>query len=77
MDRLNEKTFNVCLKKMHSDHLKRHMEKHQILEKAKNDHVSKFSIDVEEVEKELFNEQQEFKRKLELGIIINNYMNKY
>ena len=54
--------------------MKRYMEKHKIWEKAKNNHVSKFSIDVEEVEKELFNEQQEFKRKFELGKIINNHM---
>ena len=61
---------------MSSDHLKRHMEKHKTLEKAKNSHVSICSIDKEEVEKEMLNEQREFKRKLELGEIVNNYMYK-
>ena len=72
----SEKTGSICFKKMRGDNLKRHMEKHKILEKAKNNHVSICSIDKEEVEKEMFNEQQEFKRKLELGEIVNNYMNK-
>ena len=58
------------------DNLKRHMKKHQILENAKNNHVSECSIDKEEVEKEMFNEQQGFKRKLELGEIIKNYVDK-
>ena len=71
-----EKTCSICFKKMRGDNLKRHMEKHKILEKAKNNHVSICSIDKEEVEKEMFNEQQEFKRKLKLGEIVNNYMKK-
>ena len=77
MGRNIEKTCNICLKKMRGDHLKGHMEKHTILETKNEVNQSlKFSINVEEVEKEIFNEQQDFKRKLELGTIINNYMNK-
>ena len=76
MGRHIEKTCDICFKKMRGDNLKRHMEKHKILEKAKNNHVSICFIDKEEVEKEMFNEQREFKRKLELGEIVNNYMNK-
>ena len=33
-------------------------------------------IDIEEVEKTLINQQEEFKRILELGTIINNFMEK-
>ena len=78
----SEKTCSICFKKMRGDNLKRHMEKHRILEKARNSHVTicsidkeeVCSIDKEEVEKEMLNEQREFKRKLELGEIVNNYM---
>ena len=71
-----EKTCNICFKKMCSDNLKRHMEKHKILEKAKNNRVAKCSINEEEVEKRLMYWQEEFERKLELGRLINKNISK-
>ena len=41
---------------MRGDNLKRHMEKHKILMKVKNNHVTICSIDKEEFEKEMLNE---------------------
>ena len=76
MDRNIEKACEICYKKMRSDVMKRHMEKHNILEKTEVKQSSKCSINVEEVEKILLYWQEEFERKLELGTIINNYMNK-
>ena len=38
--------------------------------------TGKIKIDIKEVEKVLINQQEEFKRKLELGTIINNFIEK-
>ena len=56
---------------MHSDLLNRHMEKHHPM-----GYTGEIKIDKEEVEKTLMYRQEEFKRKLKLAAIINNYMNK-
>ena len=52
------------------------MEKHIILEKAENNHLSKCSINKEGVEKTLMYQQEEFERNRELGRIMDKYMNK-
>ena len=66
MGRDIEKTCDICLKTMRSNNLKRHMEKQKNLEKAENNHLSKCSVNEEEVVKTLIYQQEEFERKLEL-----------
>ena len=65
MGRNIDKTCNICLKKIGWGHLKRHMRTHQHggnTGMIKND---KEAINVEEVEKKIFNEKQGFKRNLD------------
>ena len=53
---------------MPSDNLKRHMEKHKILEiKTNVKQSSKCSINYERLKKEVIHQQEEFNRKLEIG----------
>ena len=56
---------------MHSDLLNRHMEKHHHME-----NTGEIKIDIEAVEMALIRRHEEFKMKLELGTIINNFMEK-
>ena len=66
-----EKTCNNCLKTMHSDHLKRHIEAHQVV-----GNTGMMKIDKEAIDKVLIRQHEEFKMKLELGTIINDFMEK-
>ena len=65
MGRNIEKTCNICLKKIHSDNLNRHMKKHQHTE---NTGMAK--IDIDAVVKELIDQQKDFKK--EIGALDNN-----
>ena len=71
MGRNIEKTCNICLKKIGWGHLKRHMRTHQ-----HGGNTGMIKNDKEAIEKEMLNEQREFKRKLKLGEMFNNYVNK-
>ena len=67
MGKNTDKFCDICLKTMPSNNLKRHLEKHKILVKAEHNNVSKYSIGKERVKKTLMYQQEEFKRKSELG----------
>ena len=57
-----EKTCSICFKKMRGDNLNRHMEKHKVLLKAENNHVTKCSNNYETLKKEVIYQNEEFKR---------------
>ena len=57
----------ICLKTMRSDHLRRHMKRHEKKQPQKVEIENQFKLDVVALENEIISEINEYQRKLELG----------